>query len=499
MKNNNLKIVSIVLALLMVLSISAYAQEVENEVNISYDRLSGIITVGGNAPLAVNLDEAVRLVILKPETNVADFTAGKLTFTNVGVHVDETAISEDKTFVFSKVTFPDTMPAGDYIVLVAIENDLYEMKFSYATEKQTIDEISNVENKEEFLELIEKYNDVYGLETGDDSDYGKLSSKGKEKVVDLMINSDFKSKDDVKDSFEMFTLLSRINEGPWGVVKDIIENNNEFLGIDLDDYEKLGDGKTAVCKALIGNNAESKEEFAEIFNEAVSDEAENAENTKKPSGSSGGRGSSSSVSMQVNFSEKEPVATETPKDDQKENPYEVFGDIDNYGWAKDSIIKLYENGIVNGKAEGVFAPSDSVKRAEAAKMLVLMFAEVDDKATSSFKDVSQNSWMYPYVSAASEFGIVKGLDEDAFAPDANVSREDFAVMIYRAAIKSGFSFDIEPKEKFADDENISDYAKDAVYALKNSEIINGVGDNSFAPKQSLTRAEAAKIMAEFLK
>lgn len=499
MKKKYLKLISLFLAITMILSICVNAQGEENEVNVSYDRASCDIIVSGNAPLAVNLDEPVRLLILKPGTSVADFKAGKLTFANVGVHVDETDLSEDKTFVFSKVTFPESMPVGDYIVLVAIENSLYETKFSYATEKQTIGELTKAENKDEFLEVVEKYNDVYGLEFGDETDYGKLSQKGKDNVIDLMIKSDFKSKSDIKESFEMFTMLSRISEGPWGVVKDIIENKDELLGIDLDDYNKLGDGKTEVCKGLIGNNAESQEDFARIFNKAVADEIENAESNKKPSGSNGGRGSSSSVSMQVNFSEKEPVATTSPKDDQNDNHDEVFDDINNYSWAKDSIIKLYENGIVNGKAEGVFAPGDGVKRAEAAKMLVLMFAEVDEKASSSFIDVPQNSWMYPYVSAASEFGIVKGLDADTFAPNANVSREDFAVMIYRGAITKGITFDSEVNEKFADDENISSYAKDAVYALKNSGIINGVGDNNFAPKGNLTRAEAAKIMAEFLK
>ena len=75
-----------------------------------------------------------------------------------------------------------------------------------------------------------------------------------------------------------------------------------------------------------------------------------------------------------------------------------------------------------------------------------------------------------------------------------VTREDMAVMLYNASVASGKAYDKENYTEFDDDELISDYAKEAVYALKNAKIINGTDLRHFSPKESATRAEAAKII-----
>ena len=74
-----------------------------------------------------------------------------------------------------------------------------------------------------------------------------------------------------------------------------------------------------------------------------------------------------------------------------------------------------------------------------------------------------------------------------------MSRQDMAVVIYRTAEKLGLKISGEA-ESFADSSDISDYAKDAVKALTAKGIINGMGDGTFAPKATVTRAQAAKVI-----
>ena len=93
-----------------------------------------------------------------------------------------------------------------------------------------------------------------------------------------------------------------------------------------------------------------------------------------------------------------------------------------------------------------------------------------------------------------EKGIVKGIAGDRFGTGLNITREDMAVMAYKA---SGLSKGGDCSG-FADYSQISDYAKDAVAAMKEHGIITGRGNNEFAPKAYATRAEAAKIICMLL-
>jgi len=247
-------------------------------------------------------------------------------------------------------------------------------------------------------------------------------------------------------------------------------------------------GKTDICKALVGNLFADADALNDALDEAVSDYNEADKKSDKGSSGSGGRDSGSSdVSMQV--------VKDTEKEDIKEpETNEPFGDLENHSWAKDSIYELYNNGIVNGKAEGIFAPNDSITRAEAVKMIILALSEVNSEAECSFSNVNVGSWMYPFVATAATKGIVNGYSNEYFGADDAVTREDFAVIIVRAAEAIGSEFDAEGVT-FADSEEIADYALEAVYKLKRAGIINGAGENQFMPKAFATRAEAAKIIA----
>lgn len=176
--------------------------------------------------------------------------------------------------------------------------------------------------------------------------------------------------------------------------------------------------------------------------------------------------------------------------DEEIKPVSAFSDLNSVPWAKESIEALALKGIINGRGNGIFAPNDSVTRAEFCKMIVLAFGLVDEKAVCVFDDVERNTWYYTYIASAKAAGIINGKENNKFSPDATITREEMAAIAQRAISK-----DVKDvTEKFADDSAISDYAKDAVYTLKELGIINGVGENMFSPKAVVTRAMAAKVI-----
>lgn len=181
-------------------------------------------------------------------------------------------------------------------------------------------------------------------------------------------------------------------------------------------------------------------------------------------------------------------------DDFKTEQGKYFGDVENDHWAYTSTKYLNEKGILKGMDNGNFEPNRSIKREEFAKILVLAFnlqAKDEDKL---FTDVKDTEWYYEYVKIAAQNGIINGIGDGVFGAGYELSRQDIAVMIARVLNKNEVS-----EENFADDTEISSYAKDAVYTLKNLGVLNGTGNGNFEPKRSVTRAECAKIVYELIK
>jgi len=195
---------------------------------------------------------------------------------------------------------------------------------------------------------------------------------------------------------------------------------------------------------------------------------------------------------------KRPVDGYDPDDINKLFPDEenevVFNDLDTVPWAAEYINALAKKGIISGVAEGIFAPNNNVTREEFAKMLVSAFGFSDDTARTQLTDVSPDAWYYPYVSVAEKLGIVKGNGTE-FGVGQNITRQDMAVMAYRAAQKANVSIKkVKEAQAFADEAEIADYARESVTAMQQADIINGVEGNRFAPNENATRAQAAKII-----
>lgn len=170
-----------------------------------------------------------------------------------------------------------------------------------------------------------------------------------------------------------------------------------------------------------------------------------------------------------------------------------FDDLDAYSWAYPSISRLCERGIIDGYSEKIFAPGDMVKREEFVKMLVCaMELENEDYGQNIFTDLD-GSWAEKYVNIAYRYGIVTGDEESVFGREEKITRQDMAVMIFRAMCKNGYMPN-DAKNEFNDKELCADYANQAIGCLADIGIITGTGYNDFSPKAYSTRAEAAVIL-----
>jgi hypothetical protein len=127
-------------------------------------------------------------------------------------------------------------------------------------------------------------------------------------------------------------------------------------------------------------------------------------------------------------------------------------------------------------------------------------AETDGFTASRFTDVSANAYYAPYVEWAAQNGIVNGVGNGRFAPDRIVSREEMAVVLANFAEFTGIGLREASTavEAFADEAQISPWAKADVRTIQKAGIISGKQNNLFDPKDKCTRAEVSAILRRLI-
>ncbi|MBQ4544362.1 MAG: S-layer homology domain-containing protein [Oscillospiraceae bacterium] len=164
-------------------------------------------------------------------------------------------------------------------------------------------------------------------------------------------------------------------------------------------------------------------------------------------------------------------------------------------WAREHIKECVSSGLlgVSGTADNAyFKPDDNANRAQIVTALYRAKGSPAPKYENSFTDIGED-WYRDAVSWASESGIVSGVTETSFAPDADVTREQIAVILYRFSGKESETSDFSA---YADGESVSEYAKEALsWAVENS-IISGK-NGLLVPQGKTTRAELATMIVRF--
>jgi len=121
-----------------------------------------------------------------------------------------------------------------------------------------------------------------------------------------------------------------------------------------------------------------------------------------------------------------------------------------------------------------------------------------DGLTNTFTDVENGRWHTAAVTWAAANGIVSGIGNGQFAPSNNITREQMAAILYRYAEHMGLTLPTIRTGTFADEAEISAWARESVNAMFEAGVLNGVGDNHFNPRGQGTRAEVATMLRNFM-
>jgi len=170
-------------------------------------------------------------------------------------------------------------------------------------------------------------------------------------------------------------------------------------------------------------------------------------------------------------------------------------------WAREFIGKLAAKGIVSGMGDNYYWPDDSLTRAQFLTMLAKSIPDLDvSQATpAGFTDVPADEWYYNYVNWGFETGIVKGMDENTFAPNEKITREQMAVMLNNFIANTGAVLpEIHPAVSFTDSERISPWAAGAVNRIVASGVMGGYPEGDYKPQGNATRAEAATVIYKLI-
>ncbi|WP_152394561.1 S-layer homology domain-containing protein [Paenibacillus guangzhouensis] len=185
----------------------------------------------------------------------------------------------------------------------------------------------------------------------------------------------------------------------------------------------------------------------------------------------------------------------------KTDVYEVvytpkkFRDLAKFAWAEEAIETLAASGVWQGISTDQFGPQQGLKRGDLVKMLVNLFQLTAD-TDANFSDVNKAAYYYEEVAIAKKLGLIQGMTATAFKPEAEVTREQFMVIVERffrqqKLISSGANETV--LDAFADHESIAGYAKSSVAALVELNLIQGSNDQ-LLPRQIANRAEAAMLL-----
>ncbi len=381
--------------------------------------------------------------------------------------------------------------SGEYPVYILVDDKQIEDNYNYKSRNDIIALFDKIRNETVAYSDVEDYSETLGL------DLSVVTKDAYETTVITRIlekknsiTNDNASVDIIKDvlkncALEFDYLESIKSASNWSEIPSILTNIETLTGVK---YDYKGKSKQKVCQKLIDEEFTSAEKLQEAFDKAVKVVDDFVVGV---GGSSSGGSKVTGGGSTGNYSS---VVTPAVKEPSNPNAFDDISDID---WAIKPINYLYSKGMINGTGDGKFSPNAPIKREEIVKIIVNAFNLTDDAAVTAFTDTDSSMWHYKYIASAHSKGIVNGISEAKFGVGDNVTRQDIAVIIYNAAVVAGIGF-TKTKTDFADFADISDYAQTAVSSMAGEGVISGMGDGSFAPKASATRAQAAKIIYEVI-
>lgn len=212
------------------------------------------------------------------------------------------------------------------------------------------------------------------------------------------------------------------------------------------------------------------------------------------------------VTVTVTFKEEGKTTTEDKEETEEADKTEetttpetvAFSDVSESDWFYKGVSYVVENGMMNGVGENQFAPNAPLTREMLAVVLYNMEKQPESTSVNPFADVKADMWYTEAIVWANANGIVAGYDDSTFGLGDSITREQLASILYRYAQMKGY--DVTEKADltgYADSAAISGYAVEAMQWANANGIVNGMTATTLAPQGTATRAQVATMLMNF--
>ncbi len=174
-----------------------------------------------------------------------------------------------------------------------------------------------------------------------------------------------------------------------------------------------------------------------------------------------------------------------------------FLDVRTFSWYADSVAYVSGRGIMNGTGSGYFLPSATATRGTIA-MLLYNLEQRPAVGAPVFRDTPASAWYTDAVTWAAGQGIVKGYGNGSFGPDAPITREQMAQILYQYARHKGLRLEGSANlSTFRDGNTVSSWARSAVGWAVAQDLLTGTGGGSLNPRSTADRAQVATLLMRF--
>ncbi len=201
--------------------------------------------------------------------------------------------------------------------------------------------------------------------------------------------------------------------------------------------------------------------------------------------------------IEATFKKVEEVAPVEPEDGWK-NP---FVDVSEDDWYYEAVKFANENKLFNGVSENEFGANVKMTRGMLVTVLYRLAGEPATNKSIPFADVDTAMYYANPISWAKQNGIVNGVDENNFAPDAEISRQQLVTILYRFAKLMGKDVSVGEDTNILSYDDVNQVAEYAIPAMQwacGAGIITGRTESTLAPIGNATRAEVATMLMRFI-
>ena len=355
------------------------------------------------------------------------------------------------------------------------------------------DKLKNVTDVDTFKSTLEYYASVFGIDVTS-VEYIAGAAEINNRLFNDRANI---TKLNLASKFANALMLSEVNNATREMVDAVLTKYATILGIDVSSYDYVT-YKTSIARAIAADDTvfNSVADVKMAYEQGVAHGKESgvgAPVPSTPSGGGGGGGFGGGGGSPTNkVFPAEPYVEPEKTVDGATATSVAFNDLGTVSWAVEAITELKRIGVINGVSETEFAPDREVTREEFAKMIVNAFSITGEG--KSFADVPATAWYAPYVTALASSGIVNGVTETTFGVGAKITRQDAAVILDRTAMNTGINYEHKYSAVNIFTDYIAGYAIDSIYRLFQNGVISGTSATTFSATATLTRAQAAKMI-----